>query len=128
LNLLAKSETARLEIERAFHELQNRIELDYAAHKAQVEVAYAANRRLLAERRGLYDARGSGGGACRGDIMSTNSDAARDDSDSPTGCQLSGAASEDLLELARDADRAAIYAQACHQWAVNIGKAIPSVQ
>jgi hypothetical protein len=121
-DLLAKSETARAEVIRAFNALKDEVELDHADAQARIDAAYAANRSLLAGVGGLRDKQGIGGGACRGDNVPTNSTAAGGSPTPTAGCQLSETASRDLLALARDADRAAVYAAACHDWAISIGK------
>ena len=39
-----------------------------------------------------------------------------------TEVRLSDALADDILAIGRDADRAAIYAQACRSWAISVGK------
>lgn len=119
--MLAESEGARIAAERAFNQFKDQVELDNATQEAQIADAHAAYRKLLIGAGGLRDPNGTTGGACRGDKLSPNSGAASNDSASATGCRLSRETSEALLDLARDADRAAAYAQSCRQWAVGLG-------
>ncbi|MBY0512053.1 MAG: hypothetical protein K2P94_18095 [Rhodospirillaceae bacterium] len=119
--ILVQSETARAEALRAYDVLKDKVELDHADAEARIDAAYAAHRALLAGLGGLRDKQGAGGGACRGDNVPAPS-AAAGDSPAPTaGCRLSDTASRALLDLARDADRAAAYAASCHDWAMSVG-------
>lgn len=124
-DLLAKSETARAEVARAFDALKNKVELDHADAQALIDAAYAANRTLLAGIGGLRDKQGAGGGACRGDNVPANSAGTGGSPAPAAACRLSETASRALLDLARDADRAAVYAAACHDWAISIGARRP---
>jgi hypothetical protein len=121
-NALAQSEAARVEMERVFYEFKSKVELEHAAREGRIDTAYGANRKLLAHLGGLYDAKGTVGGACRRDKVSADAESSYVNSGTAAGCGLSAETSEALLDLARDADRAASYAQACHQWALSIGR------
>jgi hypothetical protein len=116
--LLAQSETARRNAARAFNTFKDKVEVEHAAQETRIDAAHAAYRRLLAERGGLHDAKGHAGGACGADKLPGSSAAAAVAPTAAAGCRLSSATSEALLDLARDADRAAAYA--CHRWAVGI--------
>jgi hypothetical protein len=118
--LLAKSEAARTEAIRAYDALKTKAELDHADAEARINAAYAANHTMLAGLGGLRDKQGADGRTCRGDKLPANSSAAGIPPAPAAGCQLSDAASRALLDLARDADRAAAYAAACRDWAMNV--------
>jgi len=122
--VLAQSETARLAAARAFNTFKDKVELEHAAQETRISAAHAATRKLLAERGGLHDAKGHAGGACGADKLPGSSAAAAVAPTAAAGCRLSTETSEALLDLARDADRAAAYAQACHRWAVGLAPAV----
>lgn len=81
-------------------------------HNAQTEAADAA--RSLARSRGLYVR-----GKCN--LPGTATDPRISESGT-TEVRLDAATSDALITIARDGDRAALYAQSCHDWAVKVGK------
>ncbi|MDY0241736.1 MAG: DUF2514 family protein [Rhodospirillaceae bacterium] len=98
------------------------IEVNHAKRQAEIDAAYAENRRLSDRIVGLLDSgTGTGGGnALSGDPAT----AARDPGLCPAYRELSGAMAELLgtgAELARNADREAAAATACREWAVGVG-------
>lgn len=119
-DLLAQSETARAEALRAYDALKDKVELDHADAQARIDAAYAAHRALLARFGGLRDKQGTHR-ACGGDNVPAPSAASGGAAAPAAGCRLSDATSGALLDLARDADRAAAYAVACHTWAISVG-------
>lgn len=105
-----------LTAERKNTELNNQLEKTHAEQSRKIESALADNRRLARELGGLRDpGRRSGCGVPTPGIQSPGFDSA-----TPTGGELSAEATEFLLEFAADADRAAEYANTCHDWAVGI--------
>jgi len=90
---------------------RNELEVENARINRRVEETLANNRRLVRELGGMRDP-GRSEEAC-----ATLSGAPGRVAGGTAGARLSEAAEEFLLELAADADRAAAYAQTCHQWA-----------
>lgn len=76
-----------------------------------------ANGRLVAAAGGLYDRNGRPSGEVG---VPGNSPATGSPATAATGCRLSAETSERLLDLARDADAAAVYAQTGHAYAVGL--------
>lgn len=114
--LQAATERA-LAAERANNELSNQLEKQHVEETQKLDVVLADNRRLARELGGLRDpGRRS---SCGGTMPSTSTTTGQPDGGS-TGAELSAEASEFLLEFARDADRAAQYAQTCHEWVKQI--------
>lgn len=99
--------------ERRQNELANQLEVKHVESERQLDKVLADNRRLARELGGLRDPgrRPSCGGS-----VPTDPNSAGQPEGGPTGAELSDEASEFLLEFARDADRAAQYAQTCHAW------------
>lgn len=110
-----KDKIMELERERSAHNLKT--EAENAKKNQYIDGLRIANGRLVAAAGGLWDRNGRavGSGALPGTPGAPASGAG-----SATGCQLSDTVVGDLLDLARDADRAAVYAQTCHTWAVGI--------
>lgn len=123
--MLARSETRRLDAERAHNIFKDEVERDHADNQKRISDLYERNRGLLAAGR-LRDKQGSAGGTCRADGVPADSRAAGGDSSAAAGCELSDATSQSLLVLARDADRTAAYAAACHRWAVGLSPLTPN--
>ena len=102
-----------IQTERDNQRLANQIEVQHVQNTKQLDAVLADNRRLARELGGLRDPGRRTSGEC---ALPTGSD--------PTGVaaagtaegRLSDEASEFLLEFARQADTAAQYASACHQW------------
>lgn len=95
--------------------LANQIEVQHHELSQTTERLLADNRRLARQLGGLRDP-GTRPGCTS---LSGTAQAAGDTSNPATGAELSEEATEFLLEFAAQADRAADYAWACHEWAVN---------
>lgn len=111
-----------LEAERAVSSLKDEMEKQHATSKQNIETALAHNRRLARELGGLRDpGRREGGGCAQGETSDPSSVAAGAASEGGLPAEgaglLSAEASEFILALAADADRAAEYAQLCYRWA-----------
>lgn len=100
-----------VEIERAHADLATKLEVQHEANRTRLAAIRADNRRLARELGGLRDPFAAAS-TCP---VPTDSDSAVDSAATATG-RLSAEASEFLLDLAYDADRAAEYASTCHQW------------
>lgn len=102
-----------LAAERKNTELNNQLEKNHAEANRKIDATLADNRRLARELGGLRDPgrRPSCGGAQAG------AGPAADPAGGSAGTELSDEATEFLLELTAEADRAAEYAQTCHAWA-----------
>lgn len=102
-----------LDAERKNTELNNNLEKNHAEASRKIDATLADNRRLARELGGLRDpGRRPGCGAA-----GAETGAAADPAGGSAEGRLSDEASEFLLELAADADRAAEYAQTCRAWA-----------
>ncbi len=102
-----------IEAERRHNALSDQLEVKHAENQQALDRVLADNRRLARELGGLRDPgrRSSCGGS-----VSTGTAAASEPESGAVGTELSVEASEFLLEFARDADRAAEYANTCHRW------------
>lgn len=102
-----------IEVERRHNALADQLEVKHAENQQALDRILADNRRLARELGGLRDPgrRPSCGGS-----VSTATATASESEGGTTGAELSAEASEFLLEFARDADRAAEYANTCHRW------------
>jgi hypothetical protein len=114
---LAGAEAARAAQERAYNAFKDEVEKRHVESEKRISEPDTANRKLVA-RLGLYDSQGRG--RCRADAVPGDSASAGDAAEPAAGCRLSDSASQALLDLARDADRVAAYAAACHLWAVTL--------
>ena len=112
-----QAETERvLAAERRNTELNTTIEVNHVAAQNRIDQTLADNRRLARKLGGLRDPGRRPGGGC----TETGSHHSRDAAAAAPESRLSGEAEEFLFTLAADADRAAEYAIACHQWATTI--------
>ena len=115
---LATAQAHVAAVEAKARDLNDRLELDHAAHAQDIAHAFEENRALVARfaaaGRVQQPGRGDGGdhsvpGAAQAPAINPGAAA---------GIQLSGPAAVDLVVLARDADAVAEYARECHAWAV----------
>lgn len=112
-----------LAAERQVAKFKDELELQHAKSIEQVNEILADNKRLAGRLGGLRDPGRRPG--CGGALPATAQPAAVDPA-APAAGRLPGAsegllsaeASRFILDLAADADRAAIYAQTCHDWAM----------
>ena len=118
--LLLASKDAVIAKEREFSAFKDQVEKDNVQKKAYVDGLRLANGRLVAAAGGLFDRNGRPSGKGGGDGVSVDSGPAGGAASGPAGCKLSDAVTRDLLDLARDADAAAIYAQTGHAYAVGL--------
>lgn len=102
-----------LAAERENTRLNNQLEKNHAEASRKIDATLADNRRLARELGGLRDP------GRRPSCGSTQAGAgpAADPAGGSAGAELSDEATEFLLELTAEADRAAEYAQTCHAWA-----------
>lgn len=103
--------------ERRTAKFKDELELQHAKSIEQVNEILADNNRLAARLGGLRDPGRRPG--CNGTLPATAQPAAVDPAPASDG-RLSSEATEFLLGFAAEADRAAIYAQTCHAWAVSV--------
>jgi hypothetical protein len=105
--------------ERRQTELSNQLEVKHVESERKLDAALVVNRRLARELGGLRD---PGRRPSCGGTVPEAADTASQPAGGSTGAELSAEASEFLLEFARDADRAAQYAQTCSFWIKQIGR------
>lgn len=101
-----------VEVERAHAELATKLEVQHEANRTRLAAIRADNRRLAAAAGGLRDPFPVAP-TCP---VSTAADGTVDPADPTATGRLSAEASEFLLDLAYDADRAAEYASTCYRW------------
>ncbi len=112
-----------LEAERKIGGLKDELEIEHAKSIKQADALLADNRRLAAKLGGLRDPGRTDSGC---GPMPAATGATADNQGGSTGSEfsnttegfLSAEAGEFLLNFAAEADRAAIYAQTCHEWAM----------
>ncbi len=118
---LAEAQANVAAAEAKARDLNDRLELDHAAHAETIAHAFEENRalaaRLAAAGRVRQPGRGNGGDR----PVSGPAQAPTVDPGAAAGIELSGQAAVDLVVLARDADAVAEYARTCHAWAVSLG-------
>jgi len=102
-----------LAAERKNTELNNQLEKTHAEQSRKIESALADNRRLARELGGLRD---PGRRQSCPSTVSASTGAAQQSAPEAADSRLSAEATEFLLEFARDADRAAQYANTCYEW------------
>ena len=105
--------------ERRQIELADQLEVKHVESERELDKALSTNRRLARELGGLRD---PGRRPSCGGTVPTDSTTASQPEGGTTGAELSAEASEFLLEFARDADRAAQYAQTCSFWIQQVGR------
>ena len=108
-------------------DLANSIEVKHHEYTKSTERILADNRRLARQLGGLRDP--GRRESCNGAVPSTGKTPGGNSGPTAEGRLsseaeglLSAEASEFLLEFAAAADRAAVYAQTCHEWAVKMGQ------
>lgn len=111
----ANQTQATLEKERAINELNTHIEVNNAAQAKAIDDAHDANARLADTVKRMQQS------ASRGIRTVSKNDCTCECAVSPATGEFSGASIDLLVELAREADDAARYANVCHEWAVTIG-------
>lgn len=110
---LTKAIERVIDAERRSNEIATQIGRIHAESEREIDKALADNRRLVRELGGLRD---PGRRQSCPDPVSAGATATGNSAQQATGSELSGEASEFLLEFAADADRAAHYAITCHNW------------
>lgn len=110
--LQAATERA-IQAEREGVALALKLEVQNAENRKRLDGILADNRRLSRELGGLRDPFAIASGGC---AMPAPSPGTGLVATAPAPGRLSNEASEFLLEFARDADRAAEYANTCHRW------------
>lgn len=119
--LQAATERA-IKAERAQNELSTQLEVQHVESQKQLDNVLADNRKLSAKLGGLRDP--GRRASCSSAVPASTTTTGRAQ-DTTTDSRLSNEASGFLLEFARDADRAAEYANTCHNWVEQIGKEKP---
>ena len=119
-DLLLKSKDALLAKERELNDFKDKVEKENAEKNAYVNGLRLANGRLVAAAGGLFDRNGRPSGQGGNNGVPGASGAAGGPAGPAPGCRISDEITRDLLDLARDADLAAVYAQTGHDYAVGI--------
>lgn len=104
--------------EREQNEIKTRLEIAHVESQKKLDNILVINRNISNSIGGLRDPGASREG-CKSSLPATIK-SARPSSNTTTSNRLSNAASEFLLEYARQADRSAEYAKVCHAWALSI--------
>jgi septum formation inhibitor MinC len=102
-----------IEIERKHNAIATQLEIQNANTQTQLDKVQSDNRRLAAQLGGLRD---PGRRQSCPNTLPANSGAAKQPATEAAYSRLSAEATEFLLEFARDADRAAQYANSCYEW------------
>ena len=102
-----------IQAERDAISLALKLEVQSAENKQKLDSVLTDNRRLARELGGLRDPFAKPAGGC---TMPAPSPGTGLVATAPAPGRLSNEASEFLLEFAREADRAAEYANTCHRW------------
>lgn len=111
------AETERVrKLDSDLNTLKQQSEADREKQNQELDAQYALNKRLASQLGGLRDPGRRRGGGCTA-APAAGAPAPADQG--TAGAELSVEASSFLLELARQCDDAASYAQQCHQWAVS---------
>jgi len=117
----AQAQAASLEAARnqeaKWNETKSNLEAQAHEQDQRIHGLRIANGRLLSATGGLFDRNGKPTG---GNGVSCAPVTAGQPAEPTAGCELSGAVSEALLDLALDADRAATYAQTCRAWVLEV--------
>lgn len=100
--------------ERKNNQLAQTLEVNHAQNRQKLDAALADNRRLARDLGGLRDPGRREDSSCSVPTGSTGSGIVIRQ---PSTGKLSAEATDFLLEFARDADRAAEYADLCYNWA-----------
>lgn len=103
-----------LNTERDLAKLNQQLETDHATTEQKIHHLYTDNRRLAQQLGGLRD------NASANWRTLSKTDPACQCANTASEGRLSDQATQFLLELARDADSAAEYANTCHQWAIGV--------
>ncbi len=102
-----------IEIERKHNAIATQLEIQNANKQTQLDKVQSDNRRLAAQLGGLRD---PGRRQSCPSALPANSGASQQPATETADSRLSAEATEFLLEFARDADRAAQYANSCYEW------------
>lgn len=102
-----------IEIERKNNVIATQLEINNAEQQTKLDRALSDNRRLAAQLGGLRDP--GRRESCTSALPAT-ARASQQPASAASEGRLSAEASEFLLEFARDADRAAQYANSCYDW------------
>lgn len=105
--------------ERKHNAIATQLEIKNAEQQTSLDRALADNRRLASRLGGLRDP--GSRASCSSAVPTTSGTAQQPPTEAAAG-RLSAEASEFLLEFARDADRAAQYANSCHDWITKINE------
>lgn len=124
--IILASKDAVIAKERELNIFKDGVEKQHAEDQARIGGLRIANGRLVDAAGGLFDKNGRPSDRpSGGDGLPGTAPAAGSTTVSAAGCKLSDTVTADLLDLTRDADLAAIYAQAGHAWAMRPNPAAP---
>lgn len=118
--MLLASKDAALTKEREYNALKDKVEKENVEANTRINGLRIANGRLVAAAGGLFDRNGRPRGPSGGDGSSADSPAPGVSAGPAAGCSLSQQITDDLLDLARDADAVLNVARTCRAWALGI--------
>lgn len=118
--MLIDSKNQRIAIEAEYAAFKDKVEGNYNEQTNRINGLRIANGRLVDAAGGLFDRNGRCREPSGGHGLSDPTGSTAGAAPAPSGCQLSGSSVADLLDLARDADAAAVYAQTGHSYAVGL--------
>ena len=118
--IILANKNAVIAKEREFNAFKDQVEKDNVEKNARINGLRLANGRLVDAAGGLFDRNGRPRGAGGGDGLPGDPAPAGGPAGPAAGCKISDAVARDLLDLARDADLAAVYAQTGHAYAVGL--------
>jgi BRCT domain type II-containing protein len=102
-----------IETERKHNAIATKLEIQNANKQTQLDKVQSDNRRLAAQLGGLRD---PGRRQSCSSTVSASAGATQQPAPEAADSRLSAEATDFLLEFARDADRAAQYANSCYEW------------
>lgn len=111
--LLQKATELAIAKDKEYNILSTKLEIENAEKQSEHDAILSDNRRLVAKLGGMRDP--GHRKSCASALPTKTGTSKQSTTEAPEG-QLSDAASEFLLNFARNADRAAQYASTCHDW------------
>lgn len=112
MEALVKAQESAIQTERENNRLAQRLEVQNAEHRKQLDQLEGELRGYVNELGGMYDRYAT----CSSANVSTNTGTTPQPAPAPTGCRLSDNTTQLLLSESKRADEAANYANTCYKW------------